>query len=51
MRSKLDGDYNWILQIHDYFSKYYALYPLKYKTAEEVADAVIQWLYYYSVYP
>ena len=41
MRSKLDGDYNWILQIRDYFSKYYALYPFKQKTAEEVTNAVI----------
>ena len=51
MRSKPDGEYKWILQICDHFSKYCALYPLKQKTAKEVAAAVLQQLYYYSVYP
>jgi hypothetical protein len=51
MYSKLDSEYKWILQICDYFSKYYALYSLKQKTAEEVAITVLQWLYYYSIRP
>jgi len=51
MRSEPNGEYKWILQIRNYFSKYYTLYPLKQKTAEEVAAAVLQWIYYHSVYP
>jgi len=47
MRNKADGKYKWILQIRDYFSKYYALYPLKQKTAKQVAVAVLQWIHYY----
>ena len=46
MRSKPDGEYKWILRIRDHFSKYCALYPLKQKTAKEVAAAVLQWLHY-----
>ena len=41
MRSKPNSEYKWILQIRNHFSKYYALYPLKQKTAEEVATAVL----------
>ena len=51
MRSEPDGEYKWILQIRDHFSKYCALYPLKQKTAEEVAAAVLQWLHHHSVHP
>jgi hypothetical protein len=29
MRNKANGEYKWILQIRDHFSKYYAFYPLK----------------------
>lgn len=50
MRNEADGEYKWILQIRDHFSKYCALYPLKQKTAEEVAAAVLQWIHYY-IYP
>ena len=41
MRNEADGEYKWILQICDYFSKYYALYPLKQKTTKEVTTAVL----------
>ena len=51
MRSEPDGEYKWILQIRDHFSKYCALYPLKQKTAEEVAAAMLQWIHHYSVHP
>ena len=51
MRFKPNGEYKWILQICDYFSKYYTLYPLKQKTAEEVAAAILQWIYHHSIHP
>jgi transposase InsO family protein len=42
-RSQSDGEYKWILQIKDTFSRYIWLYALKDKSAELVMDALVQW--------
>jgi hypothetical protein len=39
----MDGDYKWILQIKDTFSKRVWLCPLKDKTAKSVADEIEMW--------
>lgn len=41
MRSEADGEYKWILNHQDHFTKFLHLRPLKYKTAEEVASHIV----------
>jgi hypothetical protein len=43
MRSTADGDYSWILQVKDPFSRYICLYALKNKSSTEVAAALKLW--------
>ena len=43
-KSTPDGDYNYILQMRDHFTKMTWLRPLKDKTAEGVAEALEPWL-------
>ncbi|PIK39696.1 putative SCAN domain-containing protein 3-like [Apostichopus japonicus] len=38
MRHDPDGDFKWIGHFMDHFSKYHVIFPLKQKTAQEVAD-------------
>jgi transposase InsO family protein len=42
--SQPDGDYHWILQIKDHFSRYIWLFALKDKSSEEVARSVGFWM-------
>ena len=44
MRAEPDGQYNWILHIGDHFSKFSSLFPLRSKSAEEVADVIAMWI-------
>jgi Integrase core domain/Integrase zinc binding domain len=39
-----DGDYKYVLHIHDHFSKYSAAYPLKTKESQEVANRLGEWI-------
>ena len=41
MRSEADGEFKWILNYQDHFTKFIHLRPLKYKTAEEVAFHIV----------
>ena len=41
MQSRPDRDYNFIFSYQDHFTKYIRLCPLKTKTAEEVADNLL----------
>ena len=41
MQSDPDGEYKWILNMQDHFSKFVHLRPLKFKTAEEVSSMVL----------
>ena len=41
MRSEADGEFKWILNYQDHFTKFVHLRPLKYKTAEEVAYHIV----------
>ena len=43
-RNQPDGDYKWILHIRCHFSKYSAIFPLKSKSAAEVADRIAFWI-------
>jgi hypothetical protein len=43
MRATQDGEYSWIAQLKDPFSKYCWLYPLKNKSSAEVAAVLKQW--------
>jgi hypothetical protein len=40
MRAEPSGPYNWILTTKDHFDKFVTLWPLRNKTAQEVADAL-----------
>lgn len=42
--SQPDGEYNWILQIKDHFSRMIWLFPLKDKSSLEVATALKTWM-------
>jgi len=42
--SQPDGEYNWVLQIKDHFSRYVWLFALKDKGSEEVARCVSFWM-------
>ena len=44
MRAEADGQWNWILHIGDHFSKFSSLFPLRSKSAEEVADVIAMWI-------
>lgn len=44
MQSTPDHDYKWILHAKDHFSKYSAAYPLRNKTAHEVALAMSRYI-------
>ena len=44
MRSSQDGEYKWIMQIKDQFSRYIWLRPLKNKTSAEVAAVLKEWM-------
>ena len=41
--TKPDGEYKWILQIKDHFSRYIWLHALKDKTATSVAEKMAEW--------
>lgn len=41
MQSQPDGDYKFILNYQDHLTKFVVLRPLKTKTAEEVADILL----------
>lgn len=41
MQSEPDGDYKFILNYQDHLTKYVVLRPLKTKTANEVADVLL----------
>ncbi|KAJ8878440.1 hypothetical protein PR048_019018 [Dryococelus australis] len=41
MQSELDGDYTFILNYQDHFTKFVVLWPLKTKTADAVADVIL----------
>lgn len=41
MQSEPDGEYKFILNYQDHLTKYVVLLPLKTKTAEEVADNIL----------
>jgi hypothetical protein len=43
-RSLSDGEYSWILQIKDTFSRHVWLYALKNKSSEEVRNALMHWI-------
>jgi hypothetical protein len=43
-RTLSDGEFNWILQIKDTFSRYIWLYALKDKSSEEVGNALAHWI-------
>ena len=49
MRHEPDGQYKWILHIKDHFSKWSSLFPLKSKSAEEVAGLIATWIGCYGV--
>ena len=49
MRHEPDGQYKWILHIKDHFSKWSPLFPLKSKSAEEVAGLITTWIGCYGV--
>jgi len=40
MRAEPSGPYNWILTTKDHFGKFVTLWPLRNKTAQEIADAL-----------
>jgi len=42
MRHEPSGQFEWILNIKDHFSKYSQLYPLKSKHSKPIADAFAQ---------
>jgi len=42
--SQPDGEYNWVLQIKDHFSRMIWLFPLKDKSSLEVARALTTWI-------
>jgi len=44
MRLQADGQYKWILQVVDHFSKYTGLFALRSKRAEEVAQSIAIYL-------
>ena len=41
MQDDPDGDYNWILNMQDHFSKFVHLRPIKAKTAVDVATGIL----------
>ena len=43
-RTSSDGQYKWVCQIKDHFSKFTALYALKSKRASEIADCLANFL-------
>ena len=43
MRSTADGDYKWILQMKDHFSRYVFAYALKDKSADTVGKILEEW--------
>ena len=49
MRHEPDEQFKWILHIKDHFSKWSSLFPLKSKTAVEVAGQMAVWIRCYGV--
>ena len=47
MRQLLHGDYKWILGLHvvDHWLKFQSIYPLTYKSATDVANALHKWAF------
>jgi hypothetical protein len=45
-RAKADGEYKWILQIKDHFSRYVWLHPLNEKASAGVAAVMKNWFMY-----
>ena len=43
-RTSFDGQYKWVCQIKNYFSKFTALYALKSKRASKIADCLANFL-------
>jgi hypothetical protein len=43
-RADCDGDYKWIMQVKDHFSRYVWLFALYGKDSEEVAAHLKQWI-------
>ena len=43
-RSQADGEYKWIIQIKDTFSRYIWLYGVKDKSALTVVGILLNWL-------
>jgi hypothetical protein len=43
-RTLADGEYTWIIQFKDTFSRYIWLYPLRDKSSEEVYGALANWI-------
>ena len=51
MRHKPDGDYNYIAHYMDHWSKYHVIWPLKRKTADEVANGLNERVFPYLGLP
>jgi hypothetical protein len=47
-RNQPDGEYKWILHIVDHFSKYSWTFPLRTKSAEEVASHLATWIGFFG---
>ena len=45
-RAKADGDFKWIIQIKDHFSRFVWLHPLVAKESEGVAAIMKNWFMY-----
>jgi transposase InsO family protein len=43
-RTDCDGDYKWIIQVKDHFSRYVWLFALYEKDSEEVTAHLKQWI-------
>ena len=41
MQSEADGEYKWIVNLQDHFTKFVHLRPLKTKTGKEVAEVIV----------
>jgi hypothetical protein len=44
--SQPDGEYHWVLQLKDHFSRMIWLFPLKDKSNNEVANALRTWIFH-----
>ena len=50
-RNAPDGEFNWIGHVVDHFSKFHVLFPLKRKTAVEVAHNLVERVFSYFGLP